>query len=53
MRTRPSRLVLPALVLAALVIVIGVVMAKPHVPVALEPDAPHAAQTEVATFALG
>ena len=32
---------------------LGVVMAESHVPVAVPPDAPHAAGVEVATFALG
>ena len=58
MRTRlfsSSRDVLPALVLPAvlLLLVIGVVMADPHVPTALEPDAKRAGGASVATFALG
>lgn len=57
MRTRPttSRDVLPVLVLPAvlLLLVIGVVMADTHVPVAIEPDAALPTGAAVATFALG
>mgnify|MGYP001827700235 CR=1 FL=1 len=38
---------------AAVAVLIGVVMADTHDPVAIEPDAPRANGTEVATFALG
>ena len=38
---------------AALLLLIGVVMAESHDPVAIEPDAPRKDGAAVATFALG
>lgn len=42
-----------ALPVSLVLIVLGVVMADSHVPVAIEPDAPLAKGTQVATFAVG
>jgi hypothetical protein len=42
-----------AVTLGASLAWIGVAMGGTHVPVAIEPDAPHAEHVGVATFALG
>jgi hypothetical protein len=49
----PSRGTLLGAALIVSFLLIGVVMADPHVPVAIEPNAARPAGVEVATFALG